>query len=178
VNEVRPFLFLSATLLFLASCGVRPQGEKTLVTPPEKLPTIADTLQIVEKVSLKIDLYLWQNFMPTVPESKPPFYLSLQVEVKNRSQDKVVGFKPTLLTLFPEGSKTPFHTFKLVSEDPQAAVQIDPGRVEYFTYTNDRSKVFSPELRKDARFYARILVVWNGKEKILSSAVVGVEFTY
>ncbi len=178
MNEVRRFLFLSATLLFLAGCGVRPLGEKNFVNPPEKLPTIADTLQIVEKVSLKVDLYLWQNFMPTVPEAKPPFYLSLQVELKNHSQDKVVGFKPTLLTLFPEGSKTPFHTFKLVSEDPQAAVQIDPGRVEYFTYTNDRSKVFSPELRKDARFYARILVVWNGKEKILSSPVVGVEFTY
>lgn len=178
MNEVKRFLFLSATLLFLANCGIKPQGEKNFVSPPEELPSAADTLQVVEKVSLRVDLYLWQNFMPTVPAAKPPFYLSLQMEVKNQSQTRVVGFKPTLLTLFPEGSKIPFHTFKLVSEDPQAAVQIDPGKVEYFTYTNDRSKNFSPRLRKDAKFYARILVVWNGKERILSSPVVGVEFTY
>jgi|GEM_PF-6018022 len=148
------------------------------VKPPDKFPTAADTLQIIEKVSFKTELYLWQNFMPGPEESGPPFYVSLQLTLKNKDKKKIVGFRATELTLYPENSKKPFHTFRLVSEDSQSPVEIKPGQEEYFTLTNDRSEVFSPKLEKDSKFYARIRLVWNGKVRFLTGPVVGVEFTY
>lgn len=157
--------------------GSKPKPD-SLVPPPDKLPTASDTLQIVDQVSFQIDLYLWQNFMPSVPQSGPPFYLSLEMEVKNLGKKKMVGFKPELLTLYPEDSKKPLRTFKLVSADPEAPVEIAPHKEEYFTYTNDRTETFSPKLKQGDKFYARILVVWNGKKRILTSPAVPVEFTY
>ena len=148
------------------------------VKPPDKFPTAADTLQVIEKVSFRTELYLWQNFMPGPDESGPPFYVSLQLTLKNNDKKKMVGFRATELTLYPENSKEPFHTFKLVSEDSQSPVEIKPGKEEYYTFTNDRSEVFSPRLEKDSKFYARIKLVWNGKVRFLTGPVVGVEFTY
>jgi len=148
------------------------------VKPPDKSPTAADTLQIIEKMSFKTELYLWQNFMPGPDESGPPFYVSFQLTVKNNDKKRMAGFRATELTLYPENSKKPFHTFKLVSEDSQSPVEVKPGQEEYFTFTNDRSEVFSPKLEKDSKFYARMKLVWNGKVRFLTGPVVGVEFTY
>jgi hypothetical protein len=148
------------------------------VKPPDKFPTEADTLQVIDKVTLVIDLYLWQNFMPGPEETGPPFYVSLQLTVKNNGSKRLVGFKAAELTLYPENSKKPFHTFHLTSDDPQAPVEVKPGQEEYFTYTNNRKQFFSPKIEKEARFYSRIKLIWGGKERIISSPLVGVEFTY
>jgi len=169
-------LLLWVALLSVVFLSYYPASSE--VKPPDKFPTLADTLQVVEKITFKIDLYLWQNFMPGPEESGPPFYISLQLSVKNNDKKKVVGLKAIELTLYPENSKKPFHTFRLVSEDPDAPVEIKPTQEEYFTFTNDRREIFSPKLDQDSKFYARIKVVWNGKERILTSPVVGVESTY
>ena len=168
-------IVLSAVFVLVALAA---PGLKSEVRPPDKFPTAADTLQIIEKMSFKTELYLWQNFMPGPDESGPPFYVSLQLTLKNNDKKKMVGFQATELTLYPENSKEPFHTFKLVSEDSQSPVEIKPRQEEYYTFTNDRSEVFSPKLEKESKFYARIKLVWNGKVRFLTGPVVGVEFTY
>ncbi|OGC77623.1 MAG: hypothetical protein A2Z27_03085 [candidate division Zixibacteria bacterium RBG_16_50_21] len=153
-------------------------AEQKPAAPPKKAPAEGDTLQTVDGVSLKVELYLWQNFMPGPQTSGPPFYVSLQLEVKNNSNKKLVGFKPKIITLYTENTKTPLHTFKLVSDDPKAPTVVNPQETEYFTYTNDRSETFSPKLEKGSKFYGRILLVWNGRERIISTPPVAVEFTY
>ncbi len=164
--------------LFLITFLSLNQPALSEVKPPDKFPTEADTLQVIDKVTIVTDLYLWQNFMPGPEESGPPFYVSLQLTVRNGNNKSLVGFKATELTLYPENSKEPFHTFRLSSDDPQEPVEIKPGQEEYFTYTNDRKEVFSPKIEKNAIFYARVKLIWGGKERVITSPVVGVEFTY
>lgn len=168
-------IVLSAVFLLVTLSVQSLKGE---VRPPDKFPTPADSIQIIEKVSFKTELYLWQNFMPGPEEAGPLFYVSLQVSVKNNDKKRMNGFQATELTLYPENSQKPFHTFKLTSEDSQSPIEIKPGQEEYYTFTNDRSEVFSPKLEKNSKFYARIKLVWNGKVRFLTGPVVGVEFTY
>ncbi|MCI0531764.1 MAG: hypothetical protein L0Y74_07455 [candidate division Zixibacteria bacterium] len=174
-------LLVSALLFsfcFQFSCGVKPQKDAYPTPTPETMPVASDSLQVIEGLSVSINLYMWQNYMPPVPESGPPLYLSLQLEVTNRGETKVSGFNASKLILFPHGSDQPYHAFKLVSLESDPKTEILPGETGYYTYTNDREEVFSPALSEWAKFYARIELGWNGRPRILTSPPVAVEFVY
>ena len=175
-------LLLVSALLFSVcfqfSCGVKPHKDAYPTPTPETMPTASDSLQTIEGLSISINLYMWQNYMPPVPESGPPLYLSLQLEVTNRGEARVSGFKASELTLFPHGSDQPYHAFELVSLESDPKTEILPGETRYYTYTNDREEVFSPALSEWAKFYARIELNWNGRSRILTSPPVAVEFVY
>lgn len=171
-------LALFTLVIVLLSCAAK---EKNLVVvPPSKnFPTQADSLQVIDKIHFKTNLYLWQNFMPKMSDAGPPFYLNLTIMVKNNSQKKIANFKIEKLTLYYNKSKKELNTFDLKGiNDDSIVAEIAPQESKELNFTNDRSKVFSPKIKEGERFFARILVGWDEKKRIISSVPVAVEFTY
>ncbi len=171
-------LFGLATLGVLLSCAAKDINLAT-VPPPKNFPTPKDTLQVIEKIHFKTNLYLWQDFMPQMTEAGPPFYLNLTIQVKNNSKKKIANLKIEKLTLYYDKTKKELNTFDLKGIAGDSAVaEIAPGDVKDLNFTNDRSTVFSPQIKEGDRFYARILAWWDGKKRIITSVPVRVEFTY
>jgi len=149
------------------------------VPPPKNFPTKQDSIQIIDKIKFTTNLYLWQDFMPKMSEAGPPFYLTLDIKMQNNSKKKIKNFRIEKLTLYYDQTKKELNTFDLecLNED-SLVTEINPQESEEMNYTNDRSKVFSPQIKEGEKFYARILVWWDEKKKIITSIPVQVEFTY
>ena len=173
----RIFLFLATLVIFL-SCAAK---NKNLVSvpPPNKFPAEQDSVQIIDKIKFTPTLYLWQDFMPKMNGRNPPFYLTLDMKLENNSKKKIKNFRIEKLTLYYDQTKKELHTFDLKCLNGDSLVaEINPQASKEINFTNDRSKVFSPQIKEGEKFYARILVWWNGKKKIISSVPVEVQFTY
>ena len=173
----RILLFL-ATLSFLLSCAAKTKNLAS-VPPPKNFPSQKDTLQVIDKIHFRTNLYLWQDFMPKMSEAGPPFYLTLDIKLKNNSKKKIRNFRVERLTLYYHESKRELNTFDLQGLNGDSLIsEIHPQEMKELNFTNNRSQVFSPQLQKGEKFYARILVWWDGKKKIITSVPVPVEFTY
>ena len=172
-------IFLSlATLVIFLSCAAKNQNLGS-VPPPDKFPTEQDSVQIIDKIKFTPTLYLWQDFMPKLSESGPPFYLTLDLKLGNNSENKIKNFRIEKLTLYYDQTKKELQTFDLEclnSDSVEAEIALQESKE--MNFTNDRSKVFSPQLKEGDKFYARILVWWDGKKKIVTSIPVEVQFTH
>lgn len=173
----RIFLFLATLAIFL-SCAAKNQNLGS-VPPPDKFPTEKDSVQILDKIKFSPTLYLWQDFMPKMNGGSPPFYLTLDMKLENNSNKVIKNLRVEKLTLYYDRTKKELHTFDLecLNEDSVVA-EIAMQESKEMNFTNDRSKVFSPQLKEGDKFYARILVWWNGKKKIINSVPVEVQFTH
>jgi len=172
-------IFLSLlALALLWGCAAKTQNLGS-VPPPTKFPTEKDAVQVIDDIKISTNLYLWQDFMPKMNGSGPPFYLSLDIKLENNSKEKIKNFRAEKLTLYYDQTKKELTTFDLepVVGDSMIA-ELATQESKELHCTNDRSKVFSPQLEKGERFYARILVWWDGKKRIITSVSVAVEFTY
>jgi len=173
----RIILFL-ATAVVLLSCAAKNKN-LAVVPPPDKFPTEKDSLQIIDKIKFTPTLYLWQDFMPKMSEAGPPFYLTLDIKLENNSKKKIKNFRIEKLTLYYDRTKKELNTFDLEGLNGDSLLaEIAPEEMKELNFTNARSKVFSPQIKEGEKFYARILVWWNGKKKIITTIPVRVEFTY
>lgn len=171
-------LFSLLTLTLLWGCAAKTKNLNS-VPPPKKFPTEQDSIQIIDKIKFTTNLYLWQDFMPKMSEAGPPFYLTLDIKLENNSKKKIKNFRIEKLTLYFDQTKKELQTFDLEELNSDSLVaEIDPQASKEVNYTNERSKVFSPQIKEGKKFYARILVCWDGKKKIITSVPVRVEFTY
>lgn len=173
----RIILFLS-TAVVLLSCAAK---NKNLVSvpPPKNYPSEQDSIQILDKIKFSPTLYLWQDFMPKMNGGNPPFYLTLDIKLQNNSKNKIKNFRVEKLTLYYDQTKKELHTFDLecLNEDSVVA-ELNLLASEELNYSNERSQVFSPQIKEGEKFYARILVWWNGKKKIITTVPVEVQFTH
>lgn len=173
----RTILFF-LTMIVLLGCAFKNKN-LVWVPPPHKFPTELDSVQIIDKIKFSTTLYLWQDFMPKMNGGSPPFYLTLDIKLENNSEKKIKNFSVEKLTLYYDQSKKELHTFDLQCLDKDSGVaELNPEESKKMKFTNDRSTVFSAKIKEGERFYARILVWWDGKKRIITSAPVGVEFTY
>ncbi len=173
----RIILFL-ATAVVLLSCAAK---NKNLVSvpPPNKFPTEEDSVQIIDKIKFTTNLYLWQDFMPKMSDAGPPFNLTLDIKLENNSKKKIKNFKIEKLTLYYDQTKNELHTFDLECLNGDSVVaEIISQESKELNFINDRIKVFSPQIKEGGKFYARILVGWDGKKRIITSIPVEVQFTY
>ena len=173
----RIILFLS-TAVVLLSCAAKTKNLAS-VPPPNKFPTEQDSIQIMDKIKFTTNLYLWQDFMPKMNDAGPPFYLTLDVKLQNNSKKKIKNYRVEKLTLYYDKSKKELDTFKLKGLNGDSLVaEIASQEIKELNFTNDRSKVFSPQLKEGEKFYARILAWWDGKKRIITTIPVEVQFTY
>ncbi len=173
----RIILFL-ATLAVLLSCTAK---NKNLVSvpPPHKFPTEQDSVQVIDKIKFTTNLYLWQDFMPKMSDTEPPFNLTLDIKLENNSDERIKNFRIEKLTLYYDQTKNELHTFDLESLNGDSVVaEIIPQGSKELNFINDRIKVFSPQIKEGGKFYARILVGWDGKRRIITSVGVKVQFTH
>jgi len=174
--------FLLLGLSFLSGCKggeVIKNGDKSEVSPPERIPLPADTAEVLDGIKIIISGYFWQDFMPVIPPEGPPFYILFKFKITNNSQSKIDDFSASLATLYYDKTKDRFHTFKLIpSANTKPLEEILPKETKYLEYTNDRAEEFSAQIEEGTKLYARILVSWDGKENIFTSPPIPVVFTY
>ncbi len=150
------------------------------IAPPDAPPTGVVDPVIVDDLQLSITAYFWQDFMPDIPPEGPPFYLVLRVKATNLGNTTVLGLNVFAVTVYFGDSLNVLHTFKI---EPGLACCFDeftvpPNRSELFEFTNDRETVFSPELDEGVILYARVQVVWDNGESIVTTAPAPLGFTY
>ncbi|EQB63352.1 MAG: hypothetical protein RBG1_1C00001G0931 [candidate division Zixibacteria bacterium RBG-1] len=173
----RIFLFLVTLAIFL-SCAAKNKN-LAVVPPPDKFPTEEDSVQIIDKIKFTPTLYLWQDFMPKMSEAGPPFYLTLDMKLENNSDKVIKNLRVEKLTLYYDQTKKELHTFDLEPVVGDSMIpELNTEESKEMHLTNNRSKVFSPQIKEGEKFYARILVWWNGKKKIITTIPVEVQFTY
>jgi len=183
MSMFKVFVFI---LLF---CNPANKGPSDLVkvSSPKNIPTEKDTLQVVDEISIKTNLYIWQDRMPKGyigppkkgAERNAPLFLTLDIALKNNSKKKIKNFRAEKITLFYDKTKKEFKTFMLTKVNENSLkTEINPLDSTEFNFTNDRRYAFSPKIEKEERFYARLLLSWNGKKKIISTSPVVVNFVY
>jgi len=173
----RIFLFLVTLVIFL-SCAAKNKNLGS-VPPPDKFPTERDSVQVIDKIKFIVNLYLWQDFMPKMNGGSPPFYLNLDIKLENNSDKVIKNLRVEKLTLYYDRTKKELRTFDLECLNGDSVVaEIALQESKEMNFTNDRSKVFSPQLKEGDKFYAQILVWWDGKKKIITTIPVEVQFTY
>ena len=149
------------------------------IPPAERSPQEKDSVIVIEGIKFKISAYFWQDFMPKTPPGGPPFYLNFRIYVHNLTGRPVRDFSAHVTTLYYSETQSLFHTFKLI---PVASTQpeetILPQEKKTLIYTNDREEIFSPQVEKGTKLYARIMVIWNGKKHPLTSPPAGVAYTF
>ncbi len=148
------------------------------VPPPDEPPTDEIAPIQVDNLVFEANPIFWQNFMPIIPPEGPPFYLVLEIIVKNYGDISISDITAIKTTVYYAATTRALHTFKL---EPSGSTNnsIRPGETKKFEYTNDRSTIFSPDLEEGTELYARILVRWASEhEVILTTPPAPVEFTY
>ncbi len=148
------------------------------VPPPEEPPTDVVAPIQVDNVVFEANAIFWQNFMPIIPPEGPPFYLVLEITVKNWGNVPLTGLTAVRTTIYFADTTRALHTFQL---EPLDSVNnsIKPGEIKNLEFTNDRSTIFSPDLEEGTKLYARIQVCWGSEQAvILTTPLAPVEFTY
>lgn len=149
------------------------------IPPAERSPQDEDSVIVIEGIKFKITPYFWQDFMPRVPPGGPPFYLNFKIYVHNLTGRPIRDFSAPVATLYYSETQSLFHSFKLIPvADTQPEETILPQEKKRLIYTNDREEIFSPQVEKGTKLYARIMVMWNGKKHLLTSPPAGVAYTY
>lgn len=169
-------------LLSFAGCrksALAPQRNPVQVPPPERFPQEGDSVSVIDDVKFTISPYFWQDFMPTIPPGGPPFFLCLEIKVKNYTGKPLRGFTAWMTTLYYFGTQEVFHTFQLIpGAETQSEETLLPQEEKTLTYTNDRKSTFSPQIEQGTKLYGRIMVRWNGKIYLLTSPPASVAYTY
>lgn len=148
------------------------------VPPPVEPPTDEMAPIQVDYLVFEAKIIFWQNFMPIIPPEGPPFYLVLEIIVKNYGNIPISDITAIRTTVYYAATTRALHTFKLEPFDSVNNL-IRPGETRKFEYTNDRSTIFSPDLEEGTELYARILVRWESEhEVILTTPLAPVEFTF
>ncbi|MHA2143545.1 MAG: hypothetical protein ACXADC_11480 [Candidatus Thorarchaeota archaeon] len=166
-------VIVAGTLIFLSD--FTPQ-----VAPPDE-PPFGDVDPVtVDGFQLSVTAYFWQDFMPAVPPEGPPFYLVLRVNATNLGNTTVFGLNVFTVTVYFGDSVNMLHTFKI---EPGLACCYDeftvaPDTSELFQFTNDRETIFSPDLEEGIDLYARVHVVWDNGEAIITTKPSPLGFTY
>lgn len=150
------------------------------VAPPEEPPSGVVEPVLVGDLELTAAAYFWQDFMPEVPPEGPPFYLALRVNATNRGNTTVFGLNVHFVTVYFSDSVNILHTFKI---QPGLACCFDEFTVpsnssHLIEFTNDRETIFSPDLEEGIDLYARVHVVWDNGESLVTTAPVPLGFTY
>jgi len=169
-------------LLSFTGCrksALAPDRDLVEVPPPERFPQEGDSVTVIDGVKLTVTPYFWQDFMPTIPPGGPPFFLCLEIKVKNYTEKPLRGFTAGMTTLYYFDTQKVFYTFQLIpGAETKAEETLLPQEEKTLTYTNDRKSTFSPQIEQGTKLYGRIMVKWNGKTCLLSSPPAGVVFTY
>lgn len=148
------------------------------VPPPDEPPTDVIPPIQADNMVFEANAIFWQNFMPIIPPEGPPFYLVLEITIKNLGSIPITGLTAVRTTVYFAATTRALHTFQL---EPLDSVNnsIQPGEIRKLEFTNDRSTAFSPDLDEGTKLYARILVRWEIEQAvILTSPLAPVEFTY
>ncbi|MFX0108407.1 MAG: hypothetical protein ACFE7R_09000 [Candidatus Hodarchaeota archaeon] len=123
----------------------------------------------------------WQDFMPSIPEEGPPFYLVLRVNVTNMGNGTIFGLDMPRVTVYFNNTFTPLHSFHI---DPGVACcddenAVPPGETLILEFTNRREAIFSPDLDEGTGLYARAVFIWETDgEAILTTPPNALSFTY
>lgn len=175
-------LMFFVALLSFTGCrksALAPQRDLVEVPPRERFPQEGDSVVVIDDVKLTITPYFWQDFMPRIPPGGPPFLLCFEIQIKNCTGKPLRGFTAWMTTLYYSDTQKVFRTFQLIpGAKTQAEETLLPREEKTLAYTNDRKSTFSPQIEQGTKFYARILVKWNGKIYLSSSPPAGVIFTY
>lgn len=160
--------------------SVPPSKTELLEIPPaERSPQEKDSVFVINDIQFKISPYFWQDFMPLVPPEGPPFFLNFKIEIHNLTGKHVNGFSALIAALYYFDTQHLFQSFKLI---PTASTQpeetISPLEKKTLIYTNDRNEIFSPQIEKGTKLYARIVVRWDGEKHLLTSPPASVAYTY
>lgn len=148
------------------------------VPPPDEPPTDEVAPIQVDYLVFEANVVFWQNFMPIIPPEGPPFYLVLEITVKNYGNIPISGFTAIKTTVYFAATTRALHTFQLEPLD-SANNSIHPGEIRKLEFTNERSTIFSPDLEEGTKLYARVLVRWESDQAvILTTPLAPVEFTY
>ncbi|MFQ6125577.1 MAG: hypothetical protein ACE5R6_13395 [Candidatus Heimdallarchaeota archaeon] len=148
------------------------------VPPPDKPPTDDVAPLQVGNLVLEANAVFWQNFMPIIPPEGPPFYVIIEITMRNYGSFPISGFTAIKTTVYFAATKNPLHTFQLEPVDA-ANNSIQPGEIRKLEFTNGRSTIFSPDLEEGTKLYTRILVHWaSNQAEILTTPLAPVEFTY
>ena len=150
------------------------------VAPPNEAPTGDVESVIVDDLELSATAYFWQDFMPAVPPEGPPFNLVLRVNATNWGNTTVFGLNVRVVTVYFGDSFNVLHTFKI---EPGLSCCFDefsvsPSSSEIFEFTNNRETIFSPDLNEGIELYARVHVVWDNGEALVTTAPVSLDFTH
>jgi len=149
--------------------------------PPPFVPSTYD----IEPVSsgaliLSAEAIFWLDFMPSVPEEGPPFYVVIKINITNTGSSIIGNFSAPRTTLYYNGTLTAFATLELESAVQYfKAVEVGPGESFVMEFINERSTIFSPSVDEGTGLYARIFFVWeNVNGVILTSPPAAVGYTY
>jgi len=150
------------------------------VAPPDEPPSQAVEPVIVDGLVLAATAYFWQDFMPEIPSMGPPFYLVIRVNATNHANTTVFGLNVHVVTVYFGDSTNVLHTFKI---QPGLACCFDeftvPSNISHLIeFTNDRETIFSPDLEEGIDLYARVHVVWDNGEALITTPPVPLGFTY
>ncbi|MFW9887503.1 MAG: hypothetical protein ACFFER_04935 [Candidatus Thorarchaeota archaeon] len=150
------------------------------VAPPNEPPSQAVEPVIVDDLELTAIAYFCQDFMPEIPPEGPPFYLVIRVNATNRANTTVFGLNVHAVTVYFGGSRNVLHTFKI---QPGLTCCFDEFTVpsnssHLIQFTNNRETIYSPDLEEGIDLYARVYVVWDNGEAIITTPPVPLGFTY
>ena len=150
------------------------------VAPPDEPPSGDVEPVIADGLELAATAYFWQDFMPETPPEGPPFYLVIRVNATNHANTTVFGLNVHVVTVYFGDSINILHTFKI---QPGLACCFDEFTVpsnssHLIEFTNDRETIFSPDLQEGTELYARVHVVWDTGQALITTAPVPLGFTY
>lgn len=175
-------LILSNIFLFFSGCkksALTPETDLIPVPPPERSPQDKDSIVVIDDLKFTISSYFWQDFMPVIPPEGPPFYLKINMEIKNDIRGRLEGFSALMATLYYLDTSKFFHNFRLTpAANTKQEETIFAQERRTLIYTNDRKEIFSPQIEQGTKLYGRIMVEWNGKKHLLTSPPADVTYTY
>ncbi|MFW9861470.1 MAG: hypothetical protein ACFFEX_07290 [Candidatus Thorarchaeota archaeon] len=150
------------------------------VAPPDEPPSQGVEPVIVDDFELTATAYFWQDFMPEIPPEGPPFYLVIRLNATNHANTTVFGLNVRAVTVYFGGSRNVLHTFKI---QPGLTCCFDEFTVssnssQLIQFTNDRETIYSPDLEEGIDLYARIHVVWDNGEALITTPPGPLGFTY
>ena len=119
----------------------------------------------------------WQDFMPSIPEEGPPFYMIVYVNVTNTGSTTVTNFDVPQVTVY-FSNNTPLITLSLHQVVSDWS-EIGPGESFLIQLTNDRDTIFSPTIEEGALLYSKVLMRWGiGSEMILTTPPSELYYTH
>ena len=148
------------------------------VPPPTHLPGTDPEIFMIGNLTAWAEAEYWQDFMPSIPTEGPPFLLVLDVNVTNTGTSTITGFEIPRLTIYFDGTRTPFATLTLQVVSPELS-EIGPGESFVIQLTNDRDTIFSPSIEEGTALYSRVLLEWKiGNTMILTTPPSALYYTH